>query len=1061
MNVSLICACKNRYDSLYVSLNSWLKFDQIKEIIIVDWSSDQEIKSLLNIDSRIKIIRVNGEKYFNLSQPLNLAASIATQDYILKFDTDYVLNPYNNFFDNYLIDDSNFVSGIKTVENPHHWSNENNEYRVKYSKSSIEELFQYFCSYSPFFKYLKGMLYVSRKNFNSIGGYDEKIDSYGWEDDNISERLRLYGLNQIYVKNDISIIHLPHSNKKRYENCSEYELQIEENYRNNLLNQWSGEELEWQTEYLVVQDLITRNKLNNKITDYYVNNKNNWNIKEIETNYYIAKKMKRFTVKFSKKNIDMKRLKYFPDVRYISLEESYKRREKIESEFEKYGIKTIPFISKRFSESNDNITGKNVYQLNEGTKGCCISHLKMIKEWYENSDESYTYGFFCEDDLSLETVQYWDFTWEEFLKKIPDDADCVQLCTIRNNFDTFELRERLWDDWGVTAYILTREHAKKIIDTYIKNDVYHLEIPNQDIMPLIENIIFSSVGKTYTIPLFVENINFESTFVGNDDDVNQGQKNNHYIAHEKVMNWWKNTKNQNKKIPKVVDSFSYFNEKELLELRIELLKDYVDKFIIIESNLTHSGNEKEFTCKKTLKELNLYDENKIEVIELVYPPIEEYELNYIDKFYNNNDRYLEEIGYRERVQRDALLNVIEQFSDDTVFFISDCDEIINPLNIEFISNIARNTIPSNINQFIKIPLVYLQARADLRAYRIENDEYSKWDMSMVVTTKQQLKKWTPTEMRAYTTATYVGEGDIRYEDLGWHFSWMGGSERNLLKAHSYSHYAHNFNFTVYGECRGEEMVKFIKSHIPREGSIAISGNKNEVLKKYPINNLPQKIFELPRVKDFLLPEDKNEENIIILEQKSEIENLITRYSLDTENPEHNFSLGMWYEQQGHTAPAVSYFLRCAERASETDKDLSYEALIHASHCYDRQGTRDESSRSLLWQAQVFLPHRPEAYYLLARFAHRKEWWQDCYVNSDFCLRFCDFNVNPLRTDVEYPGKYGILYEKAISAWWWGKAEESRNLLQEILINYELPENDYKLISNKLKEIGGEIPSKNK
>ena len=107
---------------------------------------------------------------------------------------------------------------------------------------------------------------------------------------------------------------------------------------------------------------------------------------------------------------------------------------------------------------------------------------------------------------------------------------------------------------------------------------------------------------------------------------------------------------------------------------------------------------------------------------------------------------------------------------------------------------------------------------------------------------------------------------------------------------------------------------------------------------------------------------------------------------------------------------------------------------------------------------MFLPNRPEAYYLLARFARRKEWWQDCYVNADLCLRFCDFSVKPLRTDVEYPGKHGLLFEKSVSGWWWGKSDESRSLLQEILINYDLNDYEYSMICDKIKEIGGEMPS---
>jgi tetratricopeptide (TPR) repeat protein len=188
-------------------------------------------------------------------------------------------------------------------------------------------------------------------------------------------------------------------------------------------------------------------------------------------------------------------------------------------------------------------------------------------------------------------------------------------------------------------------------------------------------------------------------------------------------------------------------------------------------------------------------------------------------------------------------------------------------------------------------------------------------------------------------------------------------------------------------------------------------------------------------------------------EKTELEKLLELYSLDTENPEHNFNLGVWYENQGHTAPALSYFLRSAERAADSDSTLAYESLIRGSYCYFKQGTRDGSGRGMLWQAQMLLPNRPEAYFLLARYSAKQEWWQDCYTSCELALLHCDFNLLPLKTDVEYPGKYGFLFQKAISGWWWGKVEESRSLLVEILNNYETSESDKETIINNLKKMG--------
>ena len=42
----------------------------------------------------------------------------------------------------------------------------------------------------------------------------------------------------------------------------------------------------------------------------------------------------------------------------------------------------------------------------------------------------------------------------------------------------------------------------------------------------------------------------------------------------------------------IVDSFIFFNEFDILEGRLEYLYDHVDYFVIVESNLTFSGNTK-------------------------------------------------------------------------------------------------------------------------------------------------------------------------------------------------------------------------------------------------------------------------------------------------------------------------------------------------------------------------------------------------------------------------------------------------------------------------------------
>ena len=149
------------------------------------------------------------------------------------------------------------------------------------------------------------------------------------------------------------------------------------------------------------------------------------------------------------------------------------------------------------------------------------------------------------------------------------------------------------------------------------------------------------------------------------------------------------------------------------------------------------------------------------------------------------------------------------------------------------------------------------------------------------------------------------------------------------------------------------------------------------------------------------------------------------FSTDTENADKNFNLALQYEAIGQTASAITYFFRAAERT--TDKDLSYECLVKMALCFEIQGNRTNTVKRVLQSAICLLPKRPEAYFILARSADTQNHHVDGYVYAQTALETCDFNLKSLRTHVQYPGKYGLIFEKAVCGWWWGKIEESTNL----------------------------------
>ena len=121
-------------------------------------------------------------------------------------------------------------------------------------------------------------------------------------------------------------------------------------------------------------------------------------------------------------------------------------------------------------------------------------------------------------------------------------------------------------------------------------------------------------------------------------------------------------------------------------------------------------------------------------------------------------------------------------------------------------------------------------------------------------------------------------------------------------------------------------------------------------------------------------------------------------------------------------------------------------------CFDRQGTRGFTVKGMLQHAISILPKRPEAYYLLSRFYERDErdgHWIDGYMIASIGEKVCEYEVPALRTYVDYPGDFAILFQKAVTSWWCGLCDESRNLFKELHENYQLDEVHKKSVLDNL------------
>lgn len=171
-----------------------------------------------------------------------------------------------------------------------------------------------------------------------------------------------------------------------------------------------------------------------------------------------------------------------------------------------------------------------------------------------------------------------------------------------------------------------------------------------------------------------------------------------------------------------------------------------------------------------------------------------------------------------------------------------------------------------------------------------------------------------------------------------------------------------------------------------------------------------------------------------------IEELVVKLSNDPFNPGINFLCAVEYEKLNQMASAVSFYLRTAEYGYETHHNFVYASLLKVAHCFESQRDRQHTVSNVLLQAIAYMPQRPEAWYLLSRFHEQSSNWQESYSFAEAGLVYADMNHSLLPGHTDYPGKYALLFQKYIAAWWIGRKDEAVSGLTELLDKYDMDQN---------------------
>ena len=223
----------------------------------------------------------------------------------------------------------------------------------------------------------------------------------------------------------------------------------------------------------------------------------------------------------------------------------------------------------------------------------------------------------------------------------------------------------------------------------------------------------------------------------------------------------------------------FFDEEMLLGLRLKTLNKYIDKFIIVESKYTHSGDK-----KKLIFNINKYSEfkSKINYIVTEDPPEGIENINNDDNENQKNIKHIMNALKRENYQRNKIMDGLNEADPEDWVIISDLDEIPNLNKINF------NKINKKII-FFKQRVFYYKLNLELKKIHwigskavqkknlispqwlrnIKDRIYSKWRLDIIISKKK------------YNNILYINDG-------GWHFSYIKKPEDIEKKLKSYLHH---------------------------------------------------------------------------------------------------------------------------------------------------------------------------------------------------------------------------------------------------------------------------------
>ncbi len=210
----------------------------------------------------------------------------------------------------------------------------------------------------------------------------------------------------------------------------------------------------------------------------------------------------------------------------------------------------------------------------------------------------------------------------------------------------------------------------------------------------------------------------------------------------------------------IIDCFQYFNEEHIVDLRLNILNEFVQKFVIVESTVNHQGKPKQLNFN-----IEYYKKFKNKINYIIVDDTPEEFL----KPHKGGESLV------EQHQRNSIMKGLENADDNDLIILSDVDEIPN---LKKLSQYKRDQYAVFSQKMFMYKLNYLNLK--------ENN----WHGSKICLKKNfKSPQWLrDLKFKKYPFWRFDKMRNMQIiKDGGWHFAYLQTPENISKKIKSFAH----------------------------------------------------------------------------------------------------------------------------------------------------------------------------------------------------------------------------------------------------------------------------------